>query len=194
MMKPFVEMIIEGPEEYACGYIRGFVAARGERAEVIFNDEVGIDDDDIVQKIKEVLRLSREVTHVVVDAETADLVREAIASTRDVPLSIRSERTVARAEFEYTFDVFNREHGDLIIKAFNDLPTGIALLEHELNVKEDPSAHGKELYSPAHEFSVKGQGKAEGPIDKIIWLYKELTSVEQLTAEDITLVFTDNDA
>ncbi|HPQ69239.1 MAG TPA: hypothetical protein PKW95_08915 [bacterium] len=193
-MKTYVEMIIEGPEEYARGYIRGFVAARGSHAEVIFDDEVGIDEDDIVQKIKEALHLTREVTHAMVDAETAALVREAITTAQDVPLTVRSERTIDHARFEYKFGVYNREQGDLIINAFKDLPTGITLVDHDLHVKEDPSAHGKELYSPAHEYSVTGQGAAEGPIDKIIWLYKELTSVEQLTAEDITLVFKENQA
>jgi len=193
-MKTYVEMIIEGPEEYARGYVRGFVAARGSHAEVIFDDEVGIDVDDIVQKITGALGLSRKVVHSIVDADTAALVREAIGSARDVPLNVRSERTIDRARFEYKFEIFNREQGELVVKAFKNLPTGVALIGHDLHVKEDPSARGQELYSPAHEYSVTGHGAAEGPIDKIIWLYKELTSVEQLTAENITLAFKENQA
>ncbi|MHA1567978.1 MAG: hypothetical protein ACTSXZ_00790 [Alphaproteobacteria bacterium] len=190
MTKTFIELVIEGPADYVRGYIRGFMHARGPRAEVVFSDEIGLRDDGPVQKIKEALHLSREITHVIVDEETAALVREGINGGKtETGLTIHSDRVIDSAEFTYSFEVFSREHGTLILKALQDPPAGIALDSHEHVLREDPNAKGVELYSPAHDYELKGKGKAMGPLDKIVWLYKELASFDQVDVEPINLIF-----
>jgi len=187
--KSFVEMVIEGPELYVRGYLRGWVDARGERAEVIFSDEIGINDDDIVQKVKEALHLSRHYEHLLADAETAELVAEAIAGEQYEKLNLHSNRPIERGEFTYEFQVYNREHGELVQRTFDELPEGIVLEKHNMKLKENPDAKGVEMYSPAHDYELKGAGKASGPIGKIIWLHKALASFDQVDAGEITLIF-----
>ncbi len=185
MSKTYVELLIEGPDDYARGYIRGFVAARGPQAEVIFDDEAGFADDGIVQKLKEALHIAKQITHCVVDEDTAVLVREAISTPVERLLSIHSDRVIEHASFKYEFAVFNKENGAKFVKCVGDLPTGVTLEGHELDESIRPDAHGSEFYSPAHEYELKGEGKAIGPINKIVWLYKEFDSIDQVNVESI---------
>lgn len=192
MENTYVEMVIEGPADYVRGYIRGFVQAKGPQARVFFDDEVGLREDGLVQKIKETLHLAREVTHLVVDQETADLARQAIGEEQESQLVIRSDRVIEQASFDYEIEIFNRELGQALFKAFEERPQDIVLDQHELNIEEDPAAKGVELYSPAHDYIMKGKGHAAGQLGKIIWLYKELASYDQVDVGSIHLTFADS--
>lgn len=185
MNKTFVELIIEGPDDFTRGFVTGFVAARGPKAEVVFDDEAGLADDGLLQKVKEALHLSREVTHCIVDEQTAVLVREAIGAAEEARLSIHSDRVITGGSFAYEFEVFNRDNGAKFLRRVSDLPQGVTLEEHEQEIKEVPEAHGPELFAPEHEYTLVGKGRAVGPIDKIIWLYKEFDSISQVHVESI---------
>ncbi|MDP8222808.1 MAG: hypothetical protein P9L99_05560 [Candidatus Lernaella stagnicola] len=185
MSKTYVELLIEGPDEFARGYVSGFVAARGSHAELIFDSDAGFADDGFLQKIKEALHISAHITHCIVDEETAQLVREATDATDESLLTIRSDRFITSASFAYEFEIFNRENGAKFQARLADLPAGVALEDHALEETLDPSAKGPELFSPAHDYALAGNGTAQGPIDKIVWLYKEFDSFDQVEAHPI---------
>jgi hypothetical protein len=189
MSKCYVELLIEGPSDFARGYVRGFVAARGSDAELIFDDEAGFADDGILQRLKEALHLSKELTHCVVDEATAELVREAVNDLDEKDLDIKSDRKIAGASFEYSFAIFNSESGENLLKGFADLPTGVALEGHEQEKTVDPDAKGTEIYAPTHAYELKGHGKAVGPIDKIVWLKKQLDSFDQVEVAPIYVTY-----
>jgi len=185
MSKTYVELIIEGPDEFARGFITGFVAASGSHAELIFDDEAGFADDGPLQKLKEALRLSDKVTHCVVDDQTAALVREAIASADANPLVVRSDRVIADASFAYDFEIFNRENGDKLLQCLKDVPASVKLVGHEQETKLNPDARGAEMFAPEHDYALVGHGTAVGPVDKIVWLFKEFDSISQVRVEPI---------
>lgn len=184
MSRLFIELAIEGSGDYLQGYLDGFIAARGARAEVIYTDQAGFADEGALQKIKQALGLGADIHHVIVDAETVALVREALTLPA-ARLKIHSEREIESAYFDYSFAIFNPEIGQRLLAALQRLPEGVRLIGHRQNVEVDPDAKGAELYSPTHDFELKGGGRAEGAVDKIVHLYQELLGFEQAEIESI---------
>jgi len=189
MDKTYVELVIEGPEEYARGYINGFVAARGGKGELIFDDEAGFADDGILQKIKEALHLTRQSTHCYIDEHTAALVREAIGGEAEHRLSIRHDRVIREASLAYELHMFNRELAQKAYAVLHKPPLGVRLIDHQIEGRVDPDAKGAELFTPVHDFEIKASGTAVGPLDKIVWMYKELASYDQVRIEPIHLSY-----
>ena len=189
MGRTYAELVIEGPEEYTRGFIRGFVGACGPHAEVFFNDEIGLAGDSLVQSIKEKLGLARQVTHVVADDETTKLVREAVAAEPEHKMAIHSERQIDSASMHFKFHVYNGELGGRLKQGVNHPAAEVAMSDVVLHETVDPKAKGVELYTPAHDYELTGQATAAGPLDKIIKLYQELSSIEQLVIEPIRLKY-----
>lgn len=189
MDRTCVELVIEGPEEYGRGYIAGFVAARGGQGELFFDDEADFADDGMLHKIKEALHLTRQVFHCYLDASTAALVREAIGGATSRNLSIRQERIIQEASMAYELRMFNRELARKVFALLTEPPQGVRLVGHQAEGRVDPDAKGAELFTPTHDFEIKASGTAVGPLDKIVRMYKELASYEQVKVDPIQLTY-----
>ena len=189
MEQAYVELVIEGPAAYVRGFVHGYAIGRDRHEEIIFDHEAGFADDNVIQRLKEKLHLSREITHCIASEETAALVREGLNKSGEAKLTVRSERKIAKAGFAFAFEIFNQERGEDLAAMLRDLPENTLLLEHEAKITTDPSAKGTELYSPVHDYEYVGKGRIEGPVDKIVWLYKELSSFDQVEVEPIETAY-----
>lgn len=176
MARAYVELTLEGSGEYLHGFVAGFAAGRGRRFETFFGGEAGFATEGVGQKVRHALGLGGEIHRVLVDTEAAGPLREALAAAR---VTIRAEREVAAAYFDYRFTLFNPEIAGRLLAALRDLPEGVRLVGHEQNQETDPAARGVELYTPVHDYELRGHGRAEGPVDKIVGLYQILSGFEQ---------------
>ncbi|NLH47952.1 MAG: hypothetical protein GX444_05030 [Myxococcales bacterium] len=186
MTRAYIELTLEGSGEYLHGFFAGFAAGRGRRFETIFGGEAGFAAEGAGQKIKHALGLGGEIHHVLVDGEAAAALREALATVR---VTIRAEREVEAAHFDYRFAIFNPEIAGRLLAALRDLPAGVRLIGHEQNQDTDPAARGVELYSPAHDYELRGHGRAEGPVDKIVGLYQILSGFEQVELDSMHVTY-----
>ncbi len=182
-------MVIEGPPDYVRGYLCGFVQGRAQQADLQFADQIDVEDGGLLERLAAKIGLEHALTHVIVDAETAKLVAAALAAEGEHRLRLHSERSIVVAAFDYRYAVFNREQAEAVTKALQSHGPDITLVDHEEKRREDPEAEEVELYTAAHDFELKGHGRAVGPLDQIIALRRELKGIEQAEVKRIELTF-----
>jgi hypothetical protein len=185
----FVELIVRGPEQYARGWVRGFLAGRGTGAAVFFEGEAGFAPDSLFEEIKERLHVTHAATRTICDAETAELIRAGTEAAHEPGLTTASKREIESASFEYRFAIYNKEMGEAFAKALAAPPEGVALLDGKQSLRAPEEGGEPVPFGPSHRYEFHGEGRAEGVVDKIVRFRKELAGFDQAEVEPIRLKY-----
>ena len=70
-----------------------------------------------------------------------------------------------------------------------ELPEGVVLEGYETEETIDSEAKGSEMYSPVHEYDLRGKGRFHGPIEGIIVLGRRLDDQDFIHPDRIHLVY-----
>jgi len=169
------EMVIEGRRGMALGFVHGYLAGRELTDEVFDAEAEGVCCESFREKFREFLNPKRETIHLLVPERLVARTKEALARSRerDLPLRLLHERVIASLRFSYSFRVYSREHGRRIRSWFEELPESVALSSKSVMAERvDPDAKGIEMYSPVHDYELKGKGTVEGAVRGVLELYR----------------------
>ena len=182
-MPSYHEMVIEGVRGRALGFVEGYLAGRGHQGEVFDAEEEGFDCEPLGERVRELLRLSADTTHLLVPKSMVPLVREAAerASDRGLALAIHGERLLGGARFTFRFHIYSREHAVRIRKMLEKPPSGASLTaDSRFEETLRPEAKGVEAYAPEHDYELAGSGAVEGSVDAVVSLYRRCRTEELL--------------
>jgi hypothetical protein len=128
------------------------------------------------------------VCHVVVEAELASQLHEAMRPWAELPMRLRERRRVRGAAFDFRFEVFGRDEAAAVRRIFEELPEGVRVsAEYAPEEKLDPSASGTEMYAPAHAYACRAHGSVGGRLRGVLAVHERCRQHERVRAAPIQL-------
>lgn len=190
--RKYVEMILAGPPVEARGFVCGYLAARGQTAgeRCLFCEEAGIRSESFAAHVLEWSGLKLHLNHLLVDAALQARMVDAIGSCRErLSLEVRSVRPVRGASFSFSYRVFDKNQGRRVRKLFDPLPDGLAVdpgYEPAESVWDDGVPDGA-LYSPEHEYELRGEGTVRGGVEAVLQLHRRAAAEPMVEVRGIEL-------
>ena len=185
----FYRLILVGPEEMVHGFLTGLAIGAGHHAHYYYTDtDEFADDDSKVSRLEEWLKLKARRTQVAVDNGTRALLRKhRRRMVHETGIVLEEERRIRAASFTFHYEAYAARYRDEIDAVLQALPAGCRLLNHERDERVDPSARGAELYSPTHDYELKGSGTIRGRLDRVVEAYEILDSHPLIQPDPIAL-------
>jgi hypothetical protein len=189
--KRYIEAVIEGSRGWELGFISGFLYARGLGDQFFDAEKEGFDCESLRERLQDLFRRDSGIVHLLLPENLIDIVREAISMSEKAghPAIIRHERPIQSGRFGFSVRIYSREHAQRIRALFENLPKGLKLTNSS-GFKEhiDESAKGIELYAPAHEYELKGEGTVEGELEPLILFYRSCLKEELVNHTELALI------
>jgi len=187
----FVEVVVEGPKGWDLGFIQGFLKARGAENSILDAEAEGFDCSGFRERLEELLHPGRERLHLIVPQALETLLGEAVEASREGPhpLHLVARRTVRGAAFSFSFRIFSREVGERVKALLLNPPEEVHLKwTGPLEERIDPRARGAELYAPAHDYRLRGEGTCTGSLDGVLALHRALRREEPVHLRSLELL------
>jgi hypothetical protein len=187
----FVEVVVEGPKGWDLGFVQGFLKARGVESPVLDAEAEGFDCSGFRERLEELLHPGRERLHLIVPHALETVLREALEASREGPhpLHLVARRAIRGAAFSFSFRIFSREVGARV-KALLLHPPEEVLVQWTGPLEEriDPRARGAELYAPAHDYELTGEGICTGSLEGVLVLHRGLQREEPVHLRSLELL------
>jgi len=181
----FVRLELKGDTDVAVAFVEGYRLATPEAERVWYSHWEPMKAAGWFDALRE--RVGSQV-RIVLPIDMADRVVEAVTATPRLKLQVGDRRTIRDAVFTFSFKCYSREEASEIRRLVEqNLPDGLALEGYEHEEKEDPSAKGVELYSPAHEFEFSGSGRYVGTVPAVFEMVHRLADQTFIHSGDVTL-------
>lgn len=188
-----VELIVEGDEKTVTGFIRGlFIGARNAQWPV-FHDERGIENQTFAEQLKGWVGLTEPLTHFVVDEDSVQLVRAALADPRCHGMKLREAQPVLSASFGFKLKVFTEEAAAQVRAVYEQVPSDVTVERWDpKETRRDGDTEGVELYSPVHHYKMEAEGIVKGPFRHVLYVHEQARRIEQVDEEEMRLVLGDS--
>jgi len=187
----YYEMVIEGPRGWGAGFLHGFILGRGSPLAVLDAEAEGFEVESLRERIREILRPTAEILHLVVPGPLVKDVHRAVkaAALRGRGMTIRLEHAVAAVRFHFEFSIYSRQHASRVRRRLERLPAGARLSEGTIfSEVRDPDAAGVELYAPVHQYELRGEGEVEGEMEAVLPIYRSLRDEELVQVSSAELI------
>lgn len=162
---PCVEVLLEGPKGVAKAFVIAFLRGRGGEGMVVDLEQEDFECETFRERLGDLLRPEHAVSHLLVAAEDAPAVRDAVreAGKAAIPCRILKERKIAEARFTYDVQVYFPVLANRIRELFRDLPTGVRVVpERKFEEQIDDREGGVGMYAPIHRYHFRGNGLVHG--------------------------------
>jgi hypothetical protein len=164
----FFEVELTGPEERGHGFLAGLVMSPGGSGGHVFYRSELEEGRPLLQ------RLLRDVAsggacRAVVDGGTLQVLRRLASRLRaEAGLELHEHGAIRSARFAFRYQAYSPRHATEIRGVLASLPEGVRLEDAKESQTVDREARGIELYSPAHDFELKGHATAIGRLDRLV--------------------------
>jgi hypothetical protein len=188
-MAEYHELVFEGSLPIVRAFLTGLRLGKGWATPFMCSEDYQIHGDSLGHRVLETIRLTKDLTYVVVIDRHVPVISEAVrAAQKTLDLAVRRDRAVREAKFDYTFAVFDRKIASKLRGLLDQ--TGPDLVRTDAEEKEDvhPEGKGVEVYTPEHEYAFKGKGTVSGPLPQVLAYRDALKRFEQVMIEKVVLV------
>jgi hypothetical protein len=186
--RTFYEVVFNGKPKVVRAFLKGFLMGTHDEAEIYYSFNSGIHHEGKVEKLTELVGIRGTDCHVVVDADTSDLLKQnARRIAEETGLEIVSHRFIRSASMAIKYHAYSRKYDEQVKDLVQDLPTGLRLDGWKRKVAIDPKAKGIEAYSVVHDFEAHGEGTLVGRIDLLVAMKKRMADYPLIVTADIVL-------
>ncbi len=173
----FYEVVMKGSPKVAVGFLAGLALGSGTEQEIYYCHEDAIEEQEegLSGRLADFLRLHPQDCRAIVGRPLRDQLRrlrERIEA--ETGLQVLALNHVRSAELTFHYEAYALRYAEQIQARLDDLPAGLRLLDHEKQENIDPDARGVEIYSPTHDYEIKGHGRIVGRVDLVIRARREL--------------------
>lgn len=188
---PYSLMVIQGDEKLLRSFLEGLVVGADAFGEIYFLDELDVDQDSLLDSIKELFLNKDPMVHILVRRRLVELINKGINDpSLENRFRIASQTPVSAAIFRYRVECYSREHGAAILELFGKLPAGVFREDIEdLIETEYPRGKGIEMYSPAHDYILKGKGEIKGAVKEVLDIYEKAKDEPLIKLKEIKFDF-----
>jgi len=177
---------IQGNRESCLGFIEGFRLAVNED-DIFLSDEIGFELPTFLDKLASGLHSE---THLVAPLRFLEAMIEAMQRTHRIKLKSEKIRPLSGASFNFSYKCYSAEEGHAIRELIeHELPEGLSLEDYEFKEEINPDAKGAELYSPLHDYVLKGKGLYHGPFEAVKKMARRLHDQSFIDPEKIQLEY-----
>ena len=181
-MATFYELVIKGDNRDLMPYLSGFAASAKAKG-VYFAEEAGLH----LTPLKERIQQHGEVHHVICTEALRGTLHDALAKAAPrYKFEIKDERKIERATFSFKVKTPSTKVAKAVKDAIAKPPRNVTITGFAPREREDPSAKGTEVYTPAHEYMFEAEGTVEGDI-AVIEMRAKLAAIEFVTCDEIEL-------
>lgn len=162
---PCVEVLLEGPKSVAKAFVIAFLRGRGGEGMVVDLEQEDFDCETFRERLEDFLRPDHNVSHLLVAAEDAPAVRDAVreAGKAGIPCRILEVRKIVEARFTYDVQVYFPVLANRIRELFRNLPAGVRVApERDFEEQIDDREGGVGMYAPIHRYHFRGNGLIHG--------------------------------
>lgn len=192
MADRYHHLLIEGPRGWTLGFIHGYLRGTGAEAMLLDAEAEGFACQPLRERWREILDPGREIIHLLARDDVLALVRQALADrmAEERGVKLREGLLIAGAQFDFSVQTFSREHAERIRELFAHLPPGVELTK-DTSFKEilDPEAAGAHSMMPAHDYELRGEGSAAGPLDGVLTLHRACRNTELIKERSIQFLY-----
>lgn len=188
-MQAYRELVIEGKLPIVKAFLTGLQLGRRWATGYYFSDEACVRGESRGHKLLEKLHVDKNITHVIVTERHAETVVAAIKAARQqLKVAVRRNRRIRRAQFTYSFAVYNRRLANRLRKLIAEMPGALEADNFEEREIEHPEGVGIEAYTPEHDYAYKGKGIVQGPFEELIAYRDQIDRLEFTQVEPISLI------
>jgi hypothetical protein len=181
----FVELELHGPADQAVAFVEGFRLATQYPGPVWYAGREGVKLDDFFDTVRQKMGKG---THVILRKTLAEQIAAALAGSAVLQVKVDSITDIDYAEMAFEFRCYSQDDGCGVRKLVEeDLPERVRVENYEVHEHIDESARGAELYSPTHDYELRGEGTFVGPVAEIIELARRLTDQDFVHPAKISL-------
>ncbi len=182
----FVHLELHGSADEVKAFVEGFRLASGEQR-VYSTARENIKTDGFFGSL---ISRAQGSTDFVVPSGFSGRLADAIEAATLVDIRVDSSRPIDHGELEFEFRCYSRSDGVAIREVVEtELPQGVVVEGYETEESIDSKAKGSEMYSPVHEYDLRGKGRFHGPIEGIIVLGRRLDDQNFIHPDRIHLVY-----
>lgn len=162
----FVRIELAGSGDQAVGFVEGLRVGMGCPEPVWFCGREEVDERGFWERLRHRLHME---TGVITSERFAEELASAVEASPVVELEVTQIRSIDRAEMGFEFKVYNRDEGPRVRSVVEtDIPDDVQLEAYEVDEEVDEGAKGAELYSPVHDYVLRGRGRYVGSVGGII--------------------------
>lgn len=190
MTKKYYEVVIEGSFDLVKGFVLGFLQGRAIEGEAIFSAEHHVKHDEGLGQLLRHLTRHGDQSSIIIGEGIGQMLKEALTAVNHrLNLEILSIREISGAHFDFRFRTYAKKAGEVLKETFEDLPSGVALQDYELEENVRPHAKGVEAYAPLHDYEIKGKGRTYGDAKAVIDFYDRIEHNELIELGEIDLEY-----
>lgn len=187
-MAAYHEIVFEGSLPIVRAFLTGLRLGKGWATAFLCSDDHAIHGESRGHKALEKIKLSRDLTYVlVIDRHVPVITEAARAAQKQLDIAIRRSRPVNEAHCDFSFRVFDRKTAarlrQLLARSSAELTVALSQ-DHEVI---RPESRGIEAYAPEHDYVFEGKGASRGALPAVLAFREELGRIEQVTCEKIRL-------
>lgn len=190
-MANYRELIFEGSLPVVRAFLTGLSLGRRWAIPALCFDDHGIEGESRGHRALEKIKLVGDLTYVaVIDRQAPLIAAAARAAQASLGITIRSNRAVRGAEFEFKFRIFDRQIATRLRGLLGAPRVGVVVALAGEREEVHPDGRGLEAYAPEHDFVFEGRGAARGALPAVLTLREDLRRIEQVNCETIRLQLT----
>ena len=180
-------MVVDGPDDALRAFVAGFLAGRAvARGAVVYGSDLPLAHGSLSERLRARLPDGRHEALLLADARLAPVLASALRSADRLGLRVAAHMRLERAWFTFAAETPSRDAAARIHALITRPEPGVVLVDEERE-EIDPSAHGVELYAPAHEYVFRARGRITGVLDGVVAIHRELRDTDFVTVEPVHL-------
>ena len=176
MPDQYVDAVFKSDVRFLKGFLQGYLAASGKSWRFFIGSEAGIATDSLAVKLKELIGLSQDHQHVIIELEFLKILRGDAAAAAQVGLSVEQEdlKPITAGAFFLRVKDASREDAAAIRGIIRDKSQVLVTSEWQEKEQVHEEGHGVELYTPLHDYVYQASGLFSGEISALIDLRQKL--------------------
>jgi len=149
----------------------GFLYGSSKEFNYFFHRKSGIRRETLKEFLKELFEFDN-YTHLCLENTALPKFLQAVDKSRDkIGLNVKSVKNIKSANFEFSYEVFNKEIAAEIESLFEKPHKGVNLKDYKPEEQIAKDAVGIEGYAPVHAYALKGSGITDGDFGGVMELY-----------------------
>jgi hypothetical protein len=181
-MSRWYQIVVKGKRDELESFLAG--AGAGLAEQVIRGAEVHLEPESLAERLRDLL--GADSHHMLfAGAAAARALLAALAGRPDLEVDQIAE--IEGGRFPFRIEAYSEEQRRKILDGCLAPLPGVRIVGLEDSVREDPSAKGPEMFTPAHDYVYRAEGVMEGTAPGILEAYRRAAEQDFVHPKPLTL-------
>ncbi len=193
MKNSYSELIIKAPFILVKGFLMGFMYGREKNFDYFFHRKSGIRRETMGELFRELFELDCHTYLCLPNNVIDDFIDALEKAEPKIGVKVESRKRIEKAEFTFSFEIFNPAMSKACQDLFSDLPEDVELVNFDpKELKHETMLKDLSGYAPIHAYAYQGEGTARGDFEGVMNFYlkiKKSNLSDAIVCSDLNLQF-----